>query len=61
MKRKYEEIETDEYQPDVNKVEQMEIDDQEVPEEQEEYYTIENFIAEYIKELRKKKLKNKEK
>ena len=61
MKRKYEEIETDEYQPDVNKVEQMEIDDQEVPEEQEEYYTIENFIAKYIKELRKKKLKNKEK
>ena len=61
MKRKYEEIEKDEYQPDINKVEQMEIDDKEFQEEQEEYYTIENFITEYIKELRKKKLKNKEK
>ena len=35
MKRKYEEIETDEYQQEINKVEHMEIDDQEVPEEQE--------------------------
>ena len=61
MKRKYEEIETDEYQQEINKVEHMEIDDQEVPEEQEEYYTIENFITEYIKESREKKLKNKKK
>ena len=31
------------------------------PEEQEEYYTIENFITEYIKVSREKKLKNKKK
>lgn len=59
MKRKYEEIETEEYQPDVDKVEPMEIDNQEVQDEQEEYYTIENFIKEYIKDKRKKKLKKK--